>query len=241
MTETLASRVGIGHRELISIVGAGGKTTLLHTLGRELASRDCKVILTTTTKMAADQIMEPICWSDDPAMVESELFRGTVLVVMHGRIPKKVEGLGPVAVDRLYLETSVDYLLVEADGARSMSIKAPADHEPVIPKLTTGVIVVVGADALGRKLGDVAHRPDRVSALTGLGSDDVVTVENAATILLHPRGGLKSIPDTARVVIAITKVTSGREVAADELGSLLLKHPRVDRTISLRSMDPPTN
>ena len=241
MTGALAERLGLGQHELISIVGAGGKTTILQALGSELASRDHKVILTTTTRMAPDQIADPICWSDDPGTVESELCQGTALVVMCGRIPEKVTGLNPVDVDRLYLETSANYILVEADGARSMSIKAPADHEPVIPKLTTTVIVVIGADALGRPLGEAAHRLDRIHALTGLGRHDVVTAGNAAMILLHPQGGLKSIPDAARVVIAVTKVTAELEVASDELVSLLMRHPRIDRAIPFQAMDSSAN
>lgn len=241
MTVTLADRLGLGQYELISIVGAGGKTTILRSLGRELASRDRKVILATTTKMAADQIMEPVCWSDDPATVESELLRGTPLMVMCGRIPGKVTGLSADGVDRLFVDTSADYILVEADGARSMSIKAPADHEPVIPKLTTTVIVVIGADALGRPLGEASHRLDRIHALTGLGSHDVVTPGNAASILLHPQGGLKSIPDTARAVIAITKVTPDTEAASDELVSILVRHSRIDRAILFQALDPSAN
>ena len=48
---TLAEAFSIGEREVISLVGAGGKTTLLYALGRELSALRCGVILTTTTKI----------------------------------------------------------------------------------------------------------------------------------------------------------------------------------------------
>ncbi len=155
------------------------------------------------------------------------------LVVVTGEADEKVIGLAPVSVDRLYTATSADYILVEADGARSRSIKAPGDHEPVIPRFSTTVIVVVGVDAIGRPLEEVAHRPDRVAALTGLGYDDNVTVQDAATVLLHSDGGRKGLPESARLVMAITKVSQENTPAANSLAAILEEHPRVDRVVTI--------
>jgi molybdenum cofactor cytidylyltransferase len=233
MTVLLCDRFGIGAHELVSIVGAGGKTTILIELGRELASRGGRVILTTTTKIATDQVVEPTCWSADPTDVEAALLPGTPLMVVTGHVQGKVIGPEPDAVDRMYSATSADHVLVEADGARSRSIKAPADHEPAIAGLSSTVIVVVGIDAIGRPLHTVAHRPDRIAALIGLGNDDIVSVEDTATILLHPAGGLKRIPETARVVMAITKVNQENKTAANTLATILDAHPRVDSAITI--------
>jgi len=225
--------MGLGPRELVAIVGAGGKTTILHTLGRDLAAVGLKVILTTTTRMAPGQISESVCWSDDPTKVEEALTVDAPLFVLSDHDSDKVVGLEPAAVDGLFTSTSVDHLIVEADGARTMSIKAPADHEPVIPDTSTMVIVVMGADALGQRLGTVAHRVERITALTGLTRDDRLTPEGAASVLLHPMGGLKSVPDTARVVMAITKVSPANTDAAADLQAALVDHPRVDRCVEL--------
>ena len=232
MTETLARRFGIGHHELVSIVGAGGKTTLLKSLGSELTGDGRRVILTTTTRMARDQVTEPVCWSREPADVEAALTATSPLFVMSGVNPDKAVGLEPEAVDRLFCNTSVDHVLVEADGARTMAIKAPAVHEPVIPRLTTLVIVVVGANALGKPLTDVAHRPERIANLTGTTVDSIVTVDLAAAVLLHPEGGLKSIPENARLAMAITRVQA-KDDAAEELATILADHPSVDRVVTV--------
>jgi probable selenium-dependent hydroxylase accessory protein YqeC len=200
-------------------------------LAEELSSSDTSLILTTTTKMGADQVTEPVCWSSDPDVVEEMLAPDTPLSVLIGEAGGKVTGLQPDAVDRLFDATSADYVIVEADGARSLSIKAPADHEPVIPSLSTVVIVVVGADALMNTLESVGHRVDRLAALTGLSGDDVITPHVAAEILLHPNGGLKDIPEGARVEMAISKVTFENQAAADALVSILDQHPRVDGSV----------
>jgi probable selenium-dependent hydroxylase accessory protein YqeC len=230
----LSTSVGLGPRELVAIVGAGGKTTILHTLGAELASAGNKVILTTTTKMAPEQTADEVSWSTDPDDVERKLAPGTPLFVLGGRTAHSVTGPTADSVDRIFGSTSVDYIVVEADGARRKSIKAPAEHEPVIPTAATTVIVVVGADALGQRFVSVAHRLDRIAALTGTGADAMVTPAAAADILLHPEGGLKGIPDTARVVMAITKVGTDNDSPAGDLAALLESHPRVDRCITLR-------
>jgi hypothetical protein len=60
-----------------------------------------------------------------------------------------------------------------------------------------------------------------------------LTIDGAASVLLHQNGGLKGIPDTARVVMAITKVTPDDEQGANQLAAILERHPRTDMTIML--------
>lgn len=233
MSRSLRSQLDLRERELVAIVGAGGKSTVLFTLGRELAADSRTVVLTTTTKMAQDQVTEPACWSVDPGDVDRALNPGEPLFVAVGTVPGKVTGPTAGEVDRLYADTATDFVIVEADGARSMSMKAPADHEPVIPSQSTLVVVVVGIDAIGRPLGEVAHRPERIEAITGQSADSIVTVDDVAAILLHPEGGLKQIPDGARVAIAITKVTPETEQTAADLRALLTAHPSIDRVVAM--------
>ncbi|MFV9671598.1 MAG: selenium cofactor biosynthesis protein YqeC [Acidimicrobiia bacterium] len=237
MTAPLRERLNLGRRELVSIVGAGGKTTILRTLGEELAATGSRVVLTTTTMLAEDQIAEPACWSDLPPEVEARLSPGVPLFVVAGRVPGKVTGPSTTAVDRIFLETTVDYVIVEADGARKMMFKAPAEHEPVIPEASTTVIVTMGFDAIGRSIADVAHRPDRVAALAGLTVDDLLTVDAAAQVLLHPTGGLKNIPALARVVMALTKVAPDTEHSAKQLATILAAHSRVERVVAVLSTE----
>ena len=52
---SLVERLGIG-LDLVAFVGGGGKSTLALTIGRELSGTQRAVVITTTTKMGADQI-----------------------------------------------------------------------------------------------------------------------------------------------------------------------------------------
>ena len=237
MTAPLHEQLGIGRHELISIVGAGGKSTVLFSLGRELAEIGARVILTTTTKMAREQVTEPACWSVDPVDVEQCLAKGSPVFVALLTVPGKVTGPTPEGTDRLFVETTADFVIVEADGARSMLVKAPAGHEPVVPGTSTLVIVVAAIDAVWRPIRDVAHRPDRVAGLAEVSEDGVLTVADLASVLLHPEGGLKAIPESARIAIVITRVTAATEQSAADLTELLSAHPRIDRTVMLQVAD----
>ncbi len=48
---TLEEAFSLKKREVISLVGGGGKTSLFFALGKELSSRGKGIILTTTTKI----------------------------------------------------------------------------------------------------------------------------------------------------------------------------------------------
>lgn len=233
MSDSLSGRFGLGASELVAIVGAGGKTTTLQNLGNELAVDGARVVLTTTTKMSESQLSEPICWTADAAVLDTAFIPGRPLYAASEISDGKVLGFSPETVDDLFSSSSADHVLVEADGARRRLIKAPAEHEPVIPSSSTIVLVVMASGALGRPIGDVAHRPERIESLTGLTAGDVLTAEGAASILLHPHGGLSRIPRTARAVMVIANVTPQSESAATALAERLNLHKRVDRCVLL--------
>lgn len=241
--------------ELVAIVGGGGKTGLMFALARALPGR---VITTTTTRIFAAQtrLAPAVCLFQPGDEPDPELSRakfanlagvirpgdygllsecldrhGRCLVI--GRLAgDKASGV-PVEIPGHFLaRPDVDFVLVEADGSRMRPCKAPAEHEPVIPPESTVVVPVAGIDALGGRLVDVAHRPERVAELTGLHPDDPLTIPALATLLSHSQGGLKAVPDGARVIALLNKVESAAQLAsARQVARLLLAHERIDRVV----------
>jgi len=107
----------------------------------------------------------------------------------------------------MYNLGGVDNVLVEADGARGRSLKAPAEHEPVVPPAATLVVAVVGMDVLGKPLGDrVVHRADRAAEIIHAPLGTPLRASHIAVLLAHPEGGRKGVPGTARFVVFLNKV-----------------------------------
>ena len=146
----------------------------------------------------------------------------------------KVTGPTPELVDHLYTTSAADYIIVEADGSHGLPLKAPAAHEPVVPSLSTAVVILMGIDAVGRPLAAATHRLQEAMRFSGLSPTHVLTPADCATILTHPDGALRCCPSTSRVIVALTKVRSPEDVqAAAEISRLLDGHPRIAAVVAV--------
>jgi len=215
--------------ELVAIVGGGGKSSLMFALARGLPGR---VVLTTTTRIFAAQMSlaaEVCSLADENWQERLEAFESSLLVV-GGVQGKRAVGVPPELPAEMLARPGVDWVVVEADGSRMLPVKAPAAHEPVIPDETGLLVPVVGIDALSGPIRAVAHRPERVSTITGLAPDETLTPETLAALLTSSQGGLKNVPQTARVAVVINKVESPSQLeAARQVARCILQEPRVER------------
>lgn len=224
---TLTGALPVHRGEIVSLVGGGGKTTAMFRLSEELAAAGWRVLSTTTTHLGREQsALSPHHCLFDPSL---EGQRALALALERHRqvlvTGPPVEGglrWGSVPADWVAC-AGADIVLVEADGARTLPFKAPAAHEPVVPATTTLLVPVVGIDAVGRPLQEVSHRPERVSALTGLDLDEPLDTAAIAAVLAHPEGGLKGRPEAARVRVLVNKVEDQDELdSARQLARHLL-------------------
>ena len=212
VNEPLADILGLAGRELISLVGAGGKTSLMFALAGELALAGQRVLVTTTTHIfrpAGEVVLEP-----DPAALAETLagrpLPGESLVLAKGEKPTsygaKLFGHEPEVIDSLWLDQTAEYVLVEADGSKRRPLKAPRKHEPVIPAQTTAVAGLIGMSALGQKADEETVFGFREFVeLTGLEPGEVVRPEHAAALIIHPRGLFKSAPPEANLVVFLNQ------------------------------------
>ena len=113
---SLADLLSLGSRELIALVGGGGKSTLMFALGNELAERGDRVILTTTTKMGREQAnaATTVCWSADAECAAAALDQTSPILLLTDGDDHKVTGPQPKLVDRLFAESSAEFIVVEA-------------------------------------------------------------------------------------------------------------------------------
>lgn len=218
--------------DVVAMVGGGGKSSTAFRLAAEIAASGRRAVIAPSTRIAAFQT----AWA--PAFLE---VNGTS--IPWDALERELDHHGycllggPVAGDRrLGLEAlQIDALMaraaalqiaaitIEADGSKMRPVKAPADHEPVLPASTTHLAPVVGLDAVGALLDErTVHRPELVRRVLGLEATATprLTPAMLAQLLRDPAGGAKGAQPTMRLAPILNKADSplrliyGRLIAA---------------------------
>lgn len=140
----------------ISVVGSGGKTSLLHALGRQLAGEGRKVLLTTTTHLAMSVPPDIPCYpgEDGEEVIPPDGGQPLLWGIPNG-VGRRV-GPGAEVLERV--AARFDHILCEADGSRHLPLKWHAANEPCLPAQTQRMYYVVGLSGLGKPAGTVLHR-----------------------------------------------------------------------------------
>ena len=217
----ISEALGLKEREVISLVGAGGKTTLMYRLAKELLLSGKRVVTTTTTKILEPKLKETkflFVDSDEKKIkdfVWQHLDQYRHLTVARERLGSgKLKGVLPDLVNELWSLDKVDIIIVEADGAAGRPVKAPREWEPVIPTATTLVVAILGVDGVGRELNEEnAFQPEGISKITGIPVGEKLTDEAMAILMVHPEGVLKGAPSSSRIVAFFNKVDIPKGVA----------------------------
>lgn len=237
----LARALRIKTGESVAFTGAGGKTTAMFRLARALPP---PVLLTTTTRMSLSQAAladRHLIISSDADLPFSELARLEGVTLLSGEITLDghLTWLSEKMLRSLYgwaTQNGVS-LLIEADGARQLPLKAPAEHEPVIPEFINCTVVLAGLSALGNPLGEKwVHRPERFAQLAGMQIGQAIGPEALVKVLSSPFGGLKGIPPNSRRLVLLNQAdTDELQAIAHQLASSLL---RVYDGVIMASLDP---
>jgi len=216
----LLSGLKLETAKLIAICGAGGKTSLMAALVRELIARGERVLATTTTKMATEEAEGP--WrarkvSDaDDLLAQADVRDGPVLAYRAlDQSRGRLIGLTPEAIDFVAQTDRFTRIIVEADGGARKPLKAPGPHEPVFPLTTDAVVMVAGASGLGQPLTERSvFRAERWSALTGLWPLKPVTPESLARMAVHSEGLARGAPAQSRRILFINQADAPERLAA---------------------------
>jgi probable selenium-dependent hydroxylase accessory protein YqeC len=201
----------------VALVGGGGKTSAMYTLARQARDGGRTVIVTTTTHIMPHPHL-PLTDDPDPAVLKALLERHGVITLGRFLRPDKLSGVEDMAVCRQV----ADVVVIEADGARLRPLKAPAEHEPVIPPWADAVVAVAGMDSVGRSVAEICHRPEQVCALLGCGMEHRITPGDVAAILAHPQGGRKGVEPHMAFRCLLNKADTGARLEfAREIAHIL--------------------
>lgn len=226
----LLAALAVGRGDVVALVGAGGKTTLLYRLAGEARRAGLRVLATTTTHMGTlpEAVTGPVfveAEGDPQPGIDGALVQRGQATLLGRRVREdKLEGVAPERVDAL--AGRADLVLVEADGARGRSLKVPAPHEPVVPRSTTLLLAVAALDVLGEPLEERwVHRLELVGEACGKARGERLGPEDVERALCAAGGYPARVPPGARGAVFLNKVHAAETWAVAEWLALRLVPP----------------
>ena len=193
---------------VIAVIGGGGKTTTLYTLGEALAGMGRSVLLTTTTHIG----ITPFAVVPNSAEeLNRTLAKGKAVLAGVPIDDHKMNGIP----QQWYPLLQVDHIIVEADGSRNLPLKVHRETEPVVPQGTQLLLQLAGLSALDRPVGETVHRYE----LLGLLPEQPVDEALAARLLVR---GLAASGYTGRSLVLLNQAdTPELERRAQRIAQLL--------------------
>ena len=234
--DTLREALMLGNGGIISLVGAGGKTSLMFRLAHELEKAGESVLTTTTTKIfepTSDQSTGLIVSESVPTMLEKarQLMTGSRHVTaaaerLHDK--KKLRGYSSAVIQDIWESRLFRWIIVEADGAAGRPLKVPADHEPVLPACTSVLVGMIGLNCAGQRVNDQwVFRREQFSRLSGLADGSVITESAIISALEHKKGIFKNAPAEAVCIAFFNQADSTQNLAAGrDIAQAIIKRPK---------------
>ena len=176
LAELLDIRPGV-----TAVIGGGGKTALLRTLGEELAEGGARVLLCATAKMFPFAGLPNLTDPSEEALAAA--LESRRLVCAGTPVPGTGKLTAP-GIPMARLAALADYVLAEADGSAGRPLKAHAPHEPAVPPEAGRTVCVVGASGFGRPIAQAAHRPALYARLAKVPETGPASPETEAAVLL---------------------------------------------------------
>ena len=217
---------------VVSLVGGGGKSTLMYFLATTCAKQGKRVLVTTTTNIFSP---DPSVFAETAADAQ-RLWRQGQIAVIGTPMPGKGKLKEPDARLLRTLISQADVTFVEADGSKHYPVKVPRDGEPVLLPECDTVLAVMGLSAIGKPLKDVAFRLPEVIRLLGVEEDHIFTEEDAARVLSSSFGGRKGVRDREFCVVLNQCDDGPRRRSANLIAQYLARYD-VDNVV-MTAFDP---
>ena len=194
----------INRKNIVSLVGGGGKTTTINTLAREFKELDKKVLVATSTGIFYPEK----CQYDNVFIKELPLefqpSKGSITYYAQFYDGLKLKTGDIHLIDEIIQREIFDIVLIEADGSKTMPIKAPALHEPVISKYTNITIGLIGMDSLGVNIDENnVHRPE---LLRNIVNKNIIDSEAIFKLVIHNDGLFKN--SSGKKILILNKAHS---------------------------------
>jgi molybdenum cofactor cytidylyltransferase len=232
--------------DVVAFVGAGGKTAALVGLGYELLDMGWRVLATSTCPMPIEQLSlfpHAMPYQAKPQSISDALSEHS-FVLLYGNIEDERVYPPTIESTRDFVDTvDSDVLLVEADFAEGLPLKAPFDYEPKIPHDATLVVPIVSLSAVDKPLNNKnIYNAKAIIEKFGFVENAAIRSAWLAQVLRDEEMGLRDIPPNARVIPFVnqTPFEGYKRGRARLVAKLVLKSTRI-RAVALgavRATDP---
>ncbi|NMS91643.1 putative selenium-dependent hydroxylase accessory protein YqeC [Clostridioides difficile] len=184
----------IGKNEIITVVGAGGKTSFINYFA-DFYRYELKVLLTTTTKIYVPDNYENIIMTIDGTVIPS-ICHGVTVCGSYINSENKIVGIDSSILDKII--DKFDLVLIEGDGSKKKKLKGWNNGEPVVYHKTTKTVGILDITSFGMDINEEnIHRLDIFKKIANLDtynndSNPTVNLQNLKSIILNPNGLFKN-------------------------------------------------
>jgi probable selenium-dependent hydroxylase accessory protein YqeC len=208
---------------VLTLIGAGGKTSVMFNLARLLAASGKRVLTTTTTKILYPTLeqSETVLLAPDAGSILREVsadpegHRCFTAAAAHDPQTRKLIGFTAEDIKTFAESALFDWIIVEGDGSARKPLKAHAAHEPVIPAVTTVLVAVAGLEVLGKPLSEeIVFRSAIAAALMGLERGELITEDSIVRLITHPSGLFRGAPGEIPRYVFLNKADNTERVRA---------------------------
>ncbi len=175
--------------DVVSLCGAGGKTTLLYRLANEAKDLGYKVLVTTTTKLFMPEAFRYDVIDLGGDISFNPLPQHPEIYFCATGKPEDLKVTG-VSAETLRLRQDLfDLILIEADGSARKSLKGWKRTEPVIPAITTKTIGIVDIQTLNQTISeDLVHHPELFCQIVSSTPGATITGDHLVRMIQHKNG-----------------------------------------------------
>ena len=196
---SLIDALNIKYKDIVTIVGAGGKTSLMFSAA-SFFKENYKVLVTTTTNIYVPDSeyfeFDKFCLIDDKELdnILNKYKHGVYVIgskIINNLNKPKVKGLTFEMLDKI--TPFFDIVLIEGDGSREKSLKGWTDNEPVLYHKTTKTIGILDISSIGLDINeDNIHRVDKLLNIINDNKSLNINVEHLKDIVLSNKGLFKT-------------------------------------------------
>lgn len=207
---SFVSSLKLQRQAVVSLVGAGGKTSLMYRLAEEGRYRDWRVLVTTSTR-----ILVPARNRYDALDLSGGIFKdhdslpaGIYVAGVPDSDPAKMRG---GAMELLYYHLNrFDLVLIEADGSAGKPLKGWLPTEPVVPHFTTSTVGVLDIQTLDRTIdASLIHRLEAFCQLSGGMEGERISIGHLLRVVTEQDGLFREAVGEEKLFI--NKVESAKD------------------------------